>query len=98
MTPDDINIGEELQGTSGASAPTAHYTYNVWEGTDNNTHYQTMNADTGTPNAPVCYVVLQGPFRVKGPLPPGAAAPIINTGYELFDATTGNLLMWGFFG
>lgn len=47
-------------------------------------------------NALVCYVELQGPFRVKGPLPSGATVPTVNTGYELFDAQTGNLLMWGF--
>jgi|SRR5579884_901008 hypothetical protein len=47
-------------------------------------------------NALVCYVELRGPFHVEGPLPQGASNPTLSTAYELFDAQTGNLLMWGF--
>lgn len=46
-------------------------------------------------NALVCYVELQGPFHTVGPLPPGATNPTLSTGYEVFDASTGNLLMYG---
>lgn len=53
QTPDDINIGQELAGTSGASAPTANFTDNEWVGTNGVANYQTLNADTPSPNAPV---------------------------------------------
>ncbi len=53
MTPDDINIGQELQGTNGASAPTAHFTFNYWVDTNGIAHYQTLNPSTPTPDAPV---------------------------------------------
>lgn len=43
MTPNDINIGEELSGYSGASAPTAYYIDNYWISTSNVGHYQTAN-------------------------------------------------------
>ena len=47
-------------------------------------------------NALVCYVVLTGSFRANGPVPPGATIPIVHTAYEVFDAHTGNLLMYGY--
>lgn len=46
-------------------------------------------------NALVCYVALQGPFQVNVPAPPGSSLPDSNTAYEVFDAQTGNLLLWG---
>lgn len=48
-------------------------------------------------SAIVCYVELQGPFILTNmaSLPPGAKVPTVQKGEEVFDATTGNLLMWG---
>jgi hypothetical protein len=44
MSPALILIGQELVGTSGANAPTAHFTYNYWQSTrDNSWHLQTVN-------------------------------------------------------
>jgi hypothetical protein len=43
MSPKDIEVGAELAGTSGASAPVAHFTVNTWTGTDGSFHYQTSN-------------------------------------------------------
>ena len=44
----------------------------------------------------VCYVKLHGPFmRVSASVPPEAKPlPPSETGVEIFDAQTGNLLMW----
>ena len=45
----------------------------------------------------VCYVKVEGPFRLKyEEAPPSAkGAPTANTGDAVFDAHTGNLLVWG---
>jgi hypothetical protein len=44
----------------------------------------------------VCYVELRGPFLLSGiPLPPGMKPPIVETAHEIFDAHTGNLLVFG---
>lgn len=40
MTPGDILIGQELAGSSGASAPRAYYTDNQWIDTGNHYDYQ----------------------------------------------------------
>lgn len=47
-------------------------------------------------NATVCYVKLHGPFTLAGaPVPSGAKQlPDVADGVEIFDAQTGNLLMW----
>ena len=48
-------------------------------------------------DAPVCYVVLLGPFLLRGvSFPPGTVhtAPISQRVEELYDASTGNLLVW----
>ena len=52
---------------------------------------------TGLPdNAPVYYVKLQGPFLMENEhLLPGATTPTSNLVEEVFDAHTGNLLVWG---
>lgn len=42
----------------------------------------------------VCYVELQGPFIQGGPHPPTAQIPTFNVGIEIFDAQTGNILLW----
>ncbi len=47
MTADDINIGQELYGTGGASAPTAHFTYNYWIDTSGAYHFQTGWSSSG---------------------------------------------------
>jgi hypothetical protein len=52
MTPNDINIGQELYGTIGASAPTAHYIYNQWIDTSNVSHYQTANGSITSDSPP----------------------------------------------
>lgn len=53
-------------------------------------------AQTGLPaTASVCYVKLHGPFTQEGsPVPPGGQLPTVDYGVEIFDAQTGNLLMW----
>jgi hypothetical protein len=55
---------------------------------------------TGLPDdAMVCYVELRGPFNpVMMSIPPGAGGQQkpVETGEEVFDAETGNLLEWGF--
>jgi hypothetical protein len=47
----------------------------------------------------VCYVVLDGPFTLTNvELPPGtksAQVPVVQKGVEVFDARTGNMLLWG---
>jgi len=44
----------------------------------------------------VCYVKVQGPFQDQNAeVPPGAKAPDANTGDVVFDAHTGNMLVWG---
>jgi hypothetical protein len=44
----------------------------------------------------VCYVELHGPFLLSGmSLPPGMKPPIVQTAIEVFDAHTGNLLVFG---
>ena len=44
----------------------------------------------------VCYVELRGPFLLSGmSLPPGMKPPIVETAHEVFDAHTGNLLVFG---
>ncbi len=47
------------------------------------------------PTASICYVKLHGPFTPVAPLAPGAKQlPTVPYGVEIFDAQTGNLLMW----
>jgi hypothetical protein len=44
----------------------------------------------------VCYVELRGPLVLSGmSLPPGMKPPIVETAHEVFDAHTGNLLVFG---
>jgi hypothetical protein len=44
----------------------------------------------------ICYVELRGPFLLSGmSLPPGVKPPIVQTAFEVFDAHTGNLLVFG---
>ncbi len=44
----------------------------------------------------VCYVRVEGPFQVKdAEVPPGAKLPAADIGDMVFDAHTGNLLVWG---
>src|SRR6266852_1124211 len=43
----------------------------------------------------VIYVKLQAPFLVDTLTPPGVKFPPVQTGEELFDVTTGNLIMFG---
>jgi hypothetical protein len=48
-------------------------------------------------DALVCYVVLRGPFWLRGiSYPPGSrhAPPISQTVEEIYDAATGRLLVW----
>jgi hypothetical protein len=50
-------------------------------------------------NASVYYVLLKGPFVMKYiPVPPGVQIPTANLVEEVFDAHTGNLLVWGIAG
>ena len=48
-------------------------------------------------SALVCYVELRGPFfPTHVSVPPGQALPeTVDGGIEVFDAQTGNLLVWG---
>jgi hypothetical protein len=55
MTPGDINIGSELYGTAGASAPTAHFIYNIWIDTSGVSHYQSVNGTLKYLNGPPPY-------------------------------------------
>jgi hypothetical protein len=41
--PGIIQVGQELAGTAGASAPTAHYIYNQWFDSSSIPHYQGAN-------------------------------------------------------
>lgn len=44
----------------------------------------------------VCYVELHGPFLLtKAHTPPGQPTPVAPNGELVFDAQTGNLLLWG---
>jgi hypothetical protein len=44
----------------------------------------------------VCYVELSGPFLLSGmSVPPGVKIPTVQTAFEVFDAHTGNLLVFG---
>lgn len=44
MQPTIILIGQELAGTSGANAPTAHFTYNYWQNPNNGSwNFQTVD-------------------------------------------------------
>lgn len=53
MQADFIEIGAELAGASGASAPTADFTYNQWrDSSAYNWHYQTGNGLTPKVNNP----------------------------------------------
>ncbi len=45
--------------------------------------------------AMVFYVQLQGPFVLSMPTPPGIKPITVQKGEELFDATTGNLILFG---
>lgn len=45
--------------------------------------------------AGVIYVKLQGPFLLDTPVPPAVKLTPVQTGEELFDARSGNLLMVG---
>ena len=54
-------------------------------------------AETGLPTtATVCYAKIQGPFtQESAPIAPGAQQlPTVAYAIEIFDAQTGNLLMW----
>lgn len=44
-------------------------------------------------DAPVCYVVLYGPFQT-GSVPPGAKPLVSDKGVEIFDGRTGRLLVF----
>jgi hypothetical protein len=59
----------------------------------------THGESTGLPeSAPVYYVQLQGPFLlVNAGSPRGAKVLTLGTGVEVFDARTGNLILWGAF-
>lgn len=48
-------------------------------------------------SAMVCYVALHGPFYpTLVSVPPGQTLPAtVDNGFEVFDAHTGNLLLWG---
>ncbi|MHB8598085.1 MAG: hypothetical protein ACYDER_14875 [Ktedonobacteraceae bacterium] len=46
-------------------------------------------------NQLVCYVELQGPFDLTAMKGPANASRIFQNGYVIFDAHTGNILMWG---
>lgn len=53
MSPNAIQIGQELTGSSGASAPTASFTSNRYADPGNsNFYYQGADAYTGTPASP----------------------------------------------
>jgi hypothetical protein len=52
MSPNDITIGQELFGSSGASAPTAHFINNQYINTSNVSIYQYLNGSLSTPNPP----------------------------------------------
>jgi hypothetical protein len=58
-----------------------------------------LNLFIGLPDdALVCYVVLRGPFRLTlMSYPPGAVQgiPVSETVEEIYDARTGDLLVWG---
>jgi hypothetical protein len=58
-----------------------------------------LNLIIGPPDdALVCYVVLRGPFRLTlMSYPPGAVQgiPVSETVEEMYDARTGDLLVWG---
>lgn len=43
MIPDDIEIGQELGGTGGASGGAARFVYNQWIDTNGYSHYQTAD-------------------------------------------------------
>jgi len=45
--------------------------------------------------APVIFVELQGPFIMEVTAPPEYKLPIAQKGQELFDATTGDLIVFG---
>ena len=57
-----------------------------------------LNLFIGLPDdAPVCYVVLRGPFLLTlMSYPPGAVQgrPVSETVEEIYDARTGDLLVW----
>ncbi|MEO6893196.1 MAG: hypothetical protein ABI324_29790 [Ktedonobacteraceae bacterium] len=50
-----------------------------------------------TDNASVYYVLVRGPFiPINVKLPPGSQPPgTVEEGWEIFDAHTGNILVWG---
>lgn len=53
-----------------------------------------LHTTTGLPDATLlCYVELQGSFTFAGPR--GTTTPTFSTGFEVFDAHTGNLLISG---
>jgi hypothetical protein len=58
-----------------------------------------LNLSIGLPGDKlICYVVLRGPFRLTMmSYPPGAieGIPVSETVEEIYDASTGNLLIWG---
>jgi len=43
----------------------------------------------------VIYVELQGPFLIDWPVPSGVKITPVQKGHELFDVTTGDLIMFG---
>ncbi len=97
FTADDVTVYIQTQSfirtTSGAVPTITQITFM----TAQQASALLQGEDIGRPdNALVCYVALEGSFQTRGPLPPGAANPIVHIAYELFDAQTGNLLMWGY--
>lgn len=54
MYPDNIQMGMELLGSSGASANTGYFTYNYWQSTrDSSWHPQENSGSYFPPNSPV---------------------------------------------
>jgi hypothetical protein len=89
---------------AGPLMPGAHLTILKIEFTTARQASQLMEGeDMGIPdNAPVCYVLLQGPFRATNMhLPPASAkkfpggVPVVSRTELAFDGRTGNLLVWG---
>lgn len=52
MTPNDIDIGQELSGYGGPSAPRAYFTGSQWEDYNGNFNYQTLDGSLYYNNPP----------------------------------------------
>ncbi|MBA2285143.1 MAG: hypothetical protein H0W02_06660 [Ktedonobacteraceae bacterium] len=87
----------------GPLVPGAHLTIPKIQFTTANQASQIMAGESiGIPgNAPVCYVLLQGPFQATNVrLSPALASklhgtPVVSRTELVFDGRTGNLLVWG---